>query len=228
MTKAAVIALFMYLSALALAHAQQSVCYGTTAKGRVEHAVKLPSEGDNFVSYGALPEINGRTYVHNRVARVVVDAYAALLQSHPYKVFKYAETGFEHGGEFSPHKTHQNGLSIDFMVPVLNANGVSVHLPTTVFNRYGYDIEFDNKGKTKEYTIDFDALGAHLVALHEAAQQHGIDIWRVLFAPDLQAKLYATRHGDYIKKHIQIPTKPSWVRHDEHYHVDFKLDCKPL
>ncbi|MDH5765520.1 MAG: replication initiation protein, partial [Gammaproteobacteria bacterium] len=28
------------------------------------------------------------------------------------------------------------------------------------------------------------------------------------------------------KKNIQFSTKRSWVRHDEHYHVDFSIPCK--
>ena len=47
----------------------------------------------------------------------------------PDTVYKYTETGFENGGKFRPHKTHQNGLSVDFMTPVKNKNNESVHLP---------------------------------------------------------------------------------------------------
>ena len=79
----------------------------------------------------------------------------------PNKLFKYAETGFEAGGKFKPHKTHQNGLSVDFMVPVVNASGESVHLPTHPFNRFGYDIEFDKDGRLDEWRIDYEAMAAH-------------------------------------------------------------------
>jgi penicillin-insensitive murein endopeptidase len=211
-----------------LVTAGNSTCYGTTANGRIENAAQLPGSGVNFTSYGSLPELSGRTYVHSIVAKVVVDAYQSLAISHPDKVFKFAETGFKNGGQFKPHKTHQNGLSIDFMVPVIDKDGKSTHFPTTVFNKYGYDVEFDQNGKFEDFRIDFEALGAHIVALHKASRNNGINIWRVLFAPDLQPKLYATQDGEYIKKHILIPTKKSWVRHDEHYHVDFDVTCNPL
>lgn len=208
--------------------AKESVCYGSTLKGRLKNGVKLPEQGDNFVSYGRLPELAGRTYVHSRVRDIVVQAYYHLSKSHPNTVFKYAETGFKNGGPFKPHKTHQNGLSIDFMVPVVNAQGQSTLFPTTPFNRYGYDVEFNRKGQFQGYRIDFEALGAHIVALHQAARNQGMDLWRVLFAPELQEFIYKTQHGNYIRKHVLIPKKKSWVRHDEHYHVDFKLPCKPL
>jgi penicillin-insensitive murein endopeptidase len=65
-------------------------------------------------------------------------------------------------------------------------------------------------------------------SMHKAAERSGIDVWRVLFDPELQDYLYKSAYGDYIKENIKIPEKRSWVRHDEHYHVDFSVDCKPF
>jgi penicillin-insensitive murein endopeptidase len=195
--------------------------------GRLVDAVELPGEGKNYISYSSLPGLLGRTYVHSKVSDVVISAYKILETEQPDKVFKYAETGFKEGGQFKPHKTHQNGLSVDFMTPVLS-NGKSVHLPTHPFNKFGYSIEFDKTGRYKEYTIDYEALAAHLVALHKTAKKHRIKLWRVLFDPQLQPNLYKTQYADYIKKHIQLSKKRSWVRHDEHYHVDFIIKCKPI
>ena len=203
-----------------------SVCGGTTANGYVRNAVKLPSKGDNFTSFSKVAELAGRTYVHSQVKNIIVDAYQALQKSHPDKRYKYAETGLENGGKFSPHKTHQNGLSVDFMTPVINEKGLSVHLPTHVFNRFGYDIEFDKQGQFEQFKIDYTALAAHIVELHKSATAKGYDIWRVIFDPTLQAGLYKTKYADYLKEHIQFSTKPSWVRHDEHYHVDFLVPCE--
>lgn len=205
-----------------------STCYGTTSNGRLENGVRLPADGNNFTAYGSIPRLAGRTYVHSLVSRIVVDAYQSLEQSMPDKVFKYAETGYEDGGLFKPHKTHQNGLSIDFLVPVVNAQGESVHLPSNPFNRYGYDIEFDAQGRYEEYHIDFETLAAHVTTLHKSAMAHGVELWRVLFDPRLQDKLYATSQGDYLLEHVMIPAKKSWVRHDEHIHVDFRIPCRPL
>lgn len=208
------------------AFSTESTCYGTTKNGRLVNGVQLPSKGKNFVSYGLIPVKAGRTYVHSKVKKTVVDAYTSLLKEHPDKVFKYAETGFKQGGRFKPHKTHQNGLSIDFMVPVLDKNSESVHLPTNPLNRYGYNIEFDNKGNYKDYKLDFEALAAHIVALHKSARKNGINLWRVIFDPTLQPYLYKTRYSEYIRNNIKIPKKKSWVRHDEHYHVDFAVKCE--
>ena len=89
--------------------------------------------------------------------------------------FVYGETGWAGGGRFKPHRTHQNGTSVDFMVPVRNDAGASVPLPRGYGDRYGYDLEFDASG--------------HLLTFMAA--------------------------------------KP-WIRHDEHYHVDFAVPCKAL
>jgi penicillin-insensitive murein DD-endopeptidase len=209
-----------------LSHAKESICYGSTQNGRLENGVSLPNKGNNFISYGRFPRIAGRTYVHSRVRAVVLDAYRMLETKQASKIFKYGETGFQKGGKFKPHKTHQNGLSVDFFVPVLDRYGRSTYFPTNPFNKYGYNFEFDENGEHKDYRIDFEALGGHIVFLHKAAKKAGIGIWRVLFAPELQPLLYATPYGPYIKKHINIPKKRSWVRHDEHIHVDFDIPCQ--
>jgi len=222
------IALILLVFLSSPAPAQDSTCYGSTRNGRLENGVKLPSEGANFVSYGKLPALAGRTYVHSKVRDVIIDAYRWLETEQPDKVYKYAETGFAEGGRFKPHKTHRNGLSVDFMVPVLDAQGRSVHLPTHPLNRYGYNIELDESGRYEGYQIDYEALGAHLAGLHKAARTHGVGIWRVIFDPGLQPYLYRTRYGDYVRNNIDIPTTRSWVRHDEHYHVDFIVQCKPI
>ncbi|WP_281559987.1 penicillin-insensitive murein endopeptidase [Thalassomonas sp. RHCl1] len=207
------------------AKAQTSVCYGTTSNGRIENAVKLPGEGDNFVGYSTIASLIGRTYVHSQVKDIIIQAYRQLETEQAGKVYKYAETGWAQGGRFKPHKTHQNGLSVDFMTPVIEADGKSVHLPTHPFNKFGYDIEFDANGKYEALTIDYLALAAHIVALHKAAKAQGVDLWRVIFDPKLQPNLFNTRYGDYLKKHVQFSRKASWVRHDEHYHVDFAIPC---
>jgi penicillin-insensitive murein DD-endopeptidase len=140
----------------------------------------------------------------------------------------YAETGFAAGGEFKPHKTHRNGLSVDFMVPVTDPRGRSTYPPTSPLNKWGYNLEFDARGRHEDLSIDFEAIGAHLVALHRAARSNGAGIWRVIFDPKLQTFLLGTSHGSYISENIALSKKPSWVRHDEHYHVDFDIACKPL
>ena len=111
------------------------------------------------------------------------------------------------------------------MVPVVDEDGASVHLPTNVFNKFGYSIEFDKTGAYKGYNIDYPAMAAHIVSLHREATSRGIDLWRVIFDPDMQKYLFETSYGNYLHENVKFSDKPSWVRHDEHYHVDFSVPC---
>lgn len=208
-----------------LVSAAESTCFGTTANGRLQGGVQLPASGPNFESYSATAQMVGRVYVHSSVRDIMLASYKSLETDLPDKVFKYAETGFAQGGQFKPHKTHRNGLSVDFMVPVVDAQGLSVHLPTHPLNRFGYDIEFTGRGEYGELSIDYEAMGAHLVSLHKEAKRRGYDLWRVIFDPQLQPYLFKSKHGEYLRQNMQFSKKPSWVRHDEHYHVDFKIPC---
>ena len=223
MGKYLTVVVFLFSS---VALADESVCYGTTSNGRLEGGVKLPTSGANFVSYSKTAGLLGRTYVHSKVKEIILASYKWLETHEPSKVFKYAETGFKEGGQFKPHKTHRNGLSVDFMVPVVNIKGKSVHLPTHYFNKLGYAIEFDKSGRYEEYKIDYEALAAHIVSLHKMAIERGVNIWRVIFDPGLQPNLMKTKYGKYLAKNIKFSKKRSWVKHDEHYHVDFDIPCK--
>lgn len=215
-------------SVSSIAEAPNSQCFGTTSQGKLKYGVILPKKGDNFVVFSELAWHLGRTYVHSKVAEVVLSAYQQLATQSADKKFMYAETGWIKGGKFSPHKTHQNGLSVDFMVPVVDKKGNSAYLPITVKNKLGYNIEFDAAGKFEQYTIDFNVLALHLKVLNETAKSLGFGISRVFFDPKLQKKLFATEQGDYLKANIKFNTKQAWVRHDEHYHVDFDLPCESL
>lgn len=207
-------------------YAIESICHGTTSNGSLKNGVQLPSKGQNFEGYSTIARISGRTYVHSSVKKVILASYKHLEMLEPDKIYKYAETGFETGGQFKPHKTHRNGLSVDFMTPVVNTDNESVHLPTHPFNKFGYNIEFDQYDKYDGYSIDYVALAAHIVTLHKESKKLGFDLWRVIFDPELQPKLLKTKYGNYLKANIQFSKKRSWVRHDEHYHVDFAIPCK--
>lgn len=209
-------------------HAADSVCFGTPGNGRLDGGVQIRKSGKNFVPYSSVGVTLGRTYVHAKVADVVADAYDSLARSLPNTTFVYGESGWSEGGRIKPHRTHQNGLAIDFMVPVLNRDGRSVPLPSNVMNKFGYGIEFDGRARYDDLTIDFEAIAEHLHALYLASKQHRVGIGRVIFDPRFIPRLYETKRGAFIKKNITFMQGQAWVRHDEHYHVDFSIPCKPL
>ena len=221
----AVATLLLLLAASAVA--ADSTCFGTTSNGRLEAGCKLPASGANFTTYSRVLGIAGRTYVHCDVHGVLLDAYRSLEASHPDLVFVYGETGKRRGGPFPPHKTHQNGLSVDFMTPVVDGDGRSVPLPTSVFNKYGYDIDFTVDGRGEGMRVDFEAIAAHLAAIVSASEAAGVGIWRVIFDPEMQPALRETAAWPEIAG-LEFSARRSWVRHDDHYHVDFAVPCEPI
>jgi len=205
-----------------------SRCFGTVARGRLEEGVALPSDGANFSAYSRLGVTAGRTHVHSTVRDIVVDAYAQLATALPGTVFVYGETGWAEGGRLRPHRSHQNGLSVDFFVPVRNAAGASVPLPTGVTNKLGYSIEFDAAGRFGDLRIDFAAIAEHLFQLAESARRLGAGLAMVIFDPPYLPMLLATPRGAWLREHVNFMKGRAWVRHDEHYHVDFRIACGPL
>lgn len=203
-----------------------SVCHGTPARGSLEHGWPLPSSGPNFSAYSKLGVVLGRNHVHSAVYQVVVEAYAQLAREAPVVRYVYGETGNARGGRFRPHKSHQNGTSVDFFVPVRDALGRSVPLPTGTFHKFGYDIEFDSAARYRDLTIDFDAMARHLLALRRAADHFGVGIRVVIFDDALQKQLFASTLGPRVRRTMRFSTKKPWVRHDEHYHVDFIVPCR--
>jgi hypothetical protein len=90
---------------------------------------------------------------------------------------------------------------------------------------FGCTSSFDRTGRSGSYRIDFEAMALHLQALARAARGHGIGIRRVIFDTELQPLLFATEHGGQLRRQMSFNKTQSWVRHDEHYHVDFDVSC---
>jgi penicillin-insensitive murein endopeptidase len=50
----------------------------------------------------------------------------------------------------------------------------------------------------------------------------------VIFDPPFLPKLFATARGQYLEQNLPFLRGKAWWRHDEHYHVDFVVPCKPI
>jgi penicillin-insensitive murein DD-endopeptidase len=189
---------------------------GTRSTGRLVHGKRLPSSGENFSAYSRLCALLGRNAVHGAVCDTVLASYRTLARTHPHHFFVYGETGWPWGGRFRPHRTHQNGLSVDFMVPVRDRRtGSPARLRCSPLNLFCYELEFDAAGVQGNREIDFAAIEAHLEALAAAAPAHGLRIERVILAPEYHAKVARARDR------LPFMQGRAWIRHDEHYHVDF-------
>ncbi len=186
----------------------------------VHNAKRLPTNGANFQTYSRFLSAIGRTHVHEKVRDAMVKAYASLEKRTPDVIYIYGETGWKNGGNFWPHRTHRNGMCVDFMVPVKKAN-----TPTTVFlwpgNAWGYYLRFDDNGKHNAYSIDFESMIEHLNALQEACKLFSLKIKVVIV--DLPLLVLLKKSDVHQKlKEISFAAFKAWFPHDSHYHVEFE------
>lgn len=207
------------------AESAPSRCYGSPANGRLEAARKLPLSGPSFQAFSGAAAALGRTHLHSTVHAIVLEAYAELARTRPELRFVYGEGSWSRGGRLYPHRTHQNGTSLDFFVPVRDDSGRSVPLPTSPFTRFGYDLEFDARGRLGELSIDFEALVAHLEALRRAARSQGAGIRLVILDTRYLPLLEQSERGRRLRQSLNFLPRQAWVRHDEHYHIDFEIPC---
>jgi len=208
--------------------AEESICYGKVNSGRLENGVQLPDHGKNYSAYSELGVSSGRTYVHSKIRDVVVKTYKELESIEPDKVYVYGETGWKDGGRIRPHRTHQNGLSIDFMVPVVDKAGHSIKLPTSILNKYGYGIDFDEEGQSGDLQIDFEAMASHLMTLAQIAKQENVEISLVIFDGSLKPALFKSKNGASLQDMLPWMKGKAWIKHDQHYHIDFSVPCRPM
>lgn len=208
--------------AISLESSTPSRSVGTVANGRLEHGKRLPTRGPNFRAYSRLGALLGRASVHSSVRSALLDAYEELARTRPGVRFVYGESGWPRGGSFRPHRTHQNGLIVDFMVPV-RRDGRSVDLPTPPWRKFGYGVEFDAQGRYGALVIDFEAIVAHVTALERSAARHGLVMHRVILAPEFHRFMRSTSEGRALLARLPFAPTDVWIRHDEHYHIEFRF-----
>jgi penicillin-insensitive murein DD-endopeptidase len=201
----------------------ESKSFGTTSRGRLENGVSLPIKGTGFVTYSRAGNALGRQYVHSRVRDTLIAAFAAQHAAHAERTFVVGETGLQHGGRFWPHRSHQNGMSVDIFMPVRDAQGRWTRMPTPSWQQFGYAHEFDAKGQEHGLTIDFGCLADLLVELDRQAGRHGLALERIIVAPEYVDRVLDAGGAEARDLEPRLMRRPSWVRHDEHVHLDFRV-----
>jgi penicillin-insensitive murein endopeptidase len=167
-----------------------------------------------------------RVYVHSTVRDIVLDAYAALQAESPAK-FTYAEAGLEGGGPLVPHRTHQNGTSVDFFFPVTR-DGTPAVYPARPDNKYGYGAVFNYDGHYEDLMFDAGTAAEHMYQLRVAALAHNTDIGRVILNSVFIKRVLQTSRGPYLSMHVKfVPANEPGDLHEQHYHVDFAIPCEP-
>ena len=201
---------------------------GTVSDGKLENGYLLPFSGTNYHYFDTNSYLHNRCFMHLKVKETLLATYAQLETTAPKRLFGIMECSNEHGGKIAPHRTHQNGLSVDFMTPLLQQG-----IPYTELDFMGaahYLMDFDDKGfYTEDSTvkIDFELMAFQLLSLIEQAKKNGLTIEKIIWKTELRDELFATESGKKLKATgVYVTTKLSPLinsLHDDHYHVDFKL-----
>lgn len=184
----------------------------------------MPFTGCHSQSHANLMSASGRSYVASKV-RSAIQNVNKLLGAQTYG---HAIDGGKlvFGGLVAANERAQNsesGLSVDFLVPLVDANGLTVAPNHAAVEANDGIFDFDNQGRFLDYQIDFELMAKHIAFLHREANQLGLGLWRVVFNPRLQHHLINSTQGAYLIKHVRFSRRQSPFQCDAKYHVDFEV-----
>lgn len=221
-----IIFLLLFCFSLFLGHTQ-SVSKGSPGKGSLQKAAKLPYRGEGYRYFSPLSYyVLQRGFVHNKVQKTIIAAYKDCKAEMPERKFRLMECSKRKGGPMKPHRTHQNGLSVDFMTPLQKKGKAFQALDQ--LGIWHYLLTFDGQAQWRinpKVKIDYETMARHLLALDDAAKGNGLKIKKVIFKVELQPALFQGTYGKKLKRRgIYFVRKLSPLidnLHDDHYHIDF-------
>lgn len=207
----------------------KSVSKGSVSSGSLIHGKLFPYRGDNFIYFDRESYLEGRAFLHEAVRDIILEVYDTLKYQTPTRFYNIMECSNEHGGDLFPHRTHQNGLSVDFMMPLLKNGKPYYGLDTIGINHYY--LNFNDSGayaNDPSIKIDFNLIAKHILLLDKTARKYNMAISKVIIKIELKDELFSTPYGKLLEKSgIYVVKGLSPLinsLHDEHYHIDFKAD----
>ena len=248
-----VLMLVSVLSAREVFHTNkgESISHGSRSDGSLENAWLLPYSGKNYKYFSFYSYyIMDNAYLNNKVCTALEDAYKTCETSTPEIFYRYMECSDHDGGPVYFHKSHRNGLSVDFMVPKIRNEETFTSLDSWGFAHYF--LEFDNTGKLtntypflnyihpslsnivgrylidEDVKVDFENMAKHILALDDACKKEHIAIRKVIMKLEYKDEFFKTPSGKKVKaRGIPFAQKLSPAvngMHDDHYHIDFKIN----
>lgn len=201
---------------------------GSVSHGTLENGSLLPFSGKNYRYFDIASYLGGRAFANCKLISTLENTYSALDKLHPGRQFVLMECSNEHGGKMHPHRTHQNGLSTDFMIPLMKNKQPYYGLDSLGATHYLLD--FDDAGNyTKDSTIkiDFELLAQFILTLEEQAKRSGLKINKIILKLELKDELFASTTGKQLSKsgiYFARNLDPLINSlHDDHFHVDFAV-----
>ena len=203
-----------------------SISKGTVSNGKLSNAVLFPPKGNNYNYFSEQSYLKGRAFVNSEVKDILLDALASLENIVPDQQFQIMEIAHEHGGELWPHRTHQKGTSVDFMLPKMKEGKVDYSLDQKGISHYFLNTNnngvYDDSDGVK---INFESTAKEILALNKAAISNGWKIKKVILKIELLDDLFKTPSGKKLKQ-LKIYFAKSLSKkvnevHDDHFHIDF-------
>jgi penicillin-insensitive murein endopeptidase len=172
--------------------------------------------------------LSGRAFTHHLVAQTVINTFKTFESNGEKRKFSIMEFYNEHGGKMFPHRTHQNGMSVDMMMPLMKDGAPYYDLDD--LGAMHYLLEFNKEGQYINDTaisIDFEMVANEINQMRIEAEKLGLKITKVIFNTDLrdelfnttQGKLFAS-NGPYVTRNLERVINEL---HDDHFHVDFEI-----
>lgn len=204
----------------------ESVSIGSVSNGALKNGVLMPFEGSNFRYFDTLSYLSERGFTNDKVKETVIISYSTLESNNRF--YQIMECSSKCGGELPPHRTHQNGLNVDFMMPLKKNNSPYYGLDDLGADHYW--LTFDNNGRYSEdetISIDFESVAEHILELNSQAIKFGLKISKVIIKIELKDDLFNSEIGEKLKRSgiyvVKNLTPLINDLHDEHYHIDFEL-----
>ncbi|MBK7130054.1 MAG: penicillin-insensitive murein endopeptidase [Crocinitomicaceae bacterium] len=200
---------------------------GTVSEGELVNGRIIPFYGENFQYFSAESYLGGRAFAHEKVINTLLLFYADLKSNYPERFFYIMEMSNKQGGKIYPHRTHQNGLSVDLMLPKIKNGQPDYSLDSLGKNHYF--LSFNDHGEfagDSSLTIDFELLAHQLLLLDFCAKKSGLKIAKVIIKLEYKDELFTTSFGEQLKNtDIYFAQKLTPLindLHDDHVHVDFE------
>lgn len=201
---------------------------GSVSSGKLINGKLMPFSGSNFFYFDTISYLNNRGFTNLKVRNTVVDTYIQLQKEVPNRNFVLMECSNKEGEKMFPHRTHQNGLSVDFMMPLLKDNKPYYKLDSIGASHYW--LEFDDDGKLikdKSVGVDFNIVAQHILLLEEQARLNGLKIKKIIIKTEFKDELFNTEFGKQLQNSsiyiVQSLTPLINSIHDDHYHIDFEI-----
>ena len=205
----------------------KSLSIGSISNGILKNGKLVPFSGNNFKYFDETSYLSGRAFLNSKVLDAILEGYKTLEIEQANRKFKIMECAHKNGGKLWPHRTHQNGLSVDFMMPKVKNNEPYYGLDTIGIKHYW--LTFNNYGQYKKdnsISIDFESVAQHILILKEKSKKHKLKIQKVIIKVELKEELFKGEYGKKLKDSgiyiVNILTPHINDLHDDHYHIDFK------